>query len=520
MHWYYLDPQRVLQGPYTVDKLQNWAQKGYFKDSLLLSNDDCGPFLPLDFIFPSNSLKVLSPKALLKQAVSTRDLDEWYFRAPDQTIQGPFPNERMHKWLIKEYLNAETLIKIEGISRFLPLGDVFPFFKKDMRGVFQSLQPLSDVDVSASRINNTLATRDTMEFDTVQSDFQSGVDVVREPRPRNREPTLPRSPIEQRSPRSSSCSPDRHDGYGRQDSYDRQPRQDFYDRHPDSKNSKSRLDASRPGKESDDRHYKPHVSTSTSREGHRDTCPSHRREKDEAKAGRSDEIPTIPDIPDNCIDNRQSVLAPSSPTVAPPPIPVIPAVPSRPPTTTTVAATSHPFFATSHSAHTPPLSNNFPQTAPTVPTAARVPEFTSYVAPTCQVPPMLNAAISNLPEFSACGPGVINRAADTPASPMRRNKNKITKTTWATPHGFFTPANDTRCGMHADMGSPMHGTLGHALPRDASFSPALQPPVPHMGKNKNKMTKQPAHTKPRIQRQDTSFGNYGPGMSIADRIGQ
>jgi len=138
MQWYYLDPQREVQGPCNIDKFKNWAQKGYFTDSQLLSNDDCGPFLPLDFIFPSNSLKVLSTKALLKQAESTRDLDEWYFCAPDESIQGPFPNERMHNWVVKGYLKGDTLIKMEGISRFLELRDVFPFYKNDLRGVFQS----------------------------------------------------------------------------------------------------------------------------------------------------------------------------------------------------------------------------------------------------------------------------------------------------------------------------------------------------------------------------------------------
>ena len=51
--WYYSDPQRNIQGPFKAQEMRQWLEAGYFKGDLPISQQQSGPFRPLQAIFPN-----------------------------------------------------------------------------------------------------------------------------------------------------------------------------------------------------------------------------------------------------------------------------------------------------------------------------------------------------------------------------------------------------------------------------------------------------------------------------------
>lgn len=50
--WYYSDPQGNIQGPFRANEMRQWLEAGYFKGDLPVSQNQSGPFRPLQLIYP------------------------------------------------------------------------------------------------------------------------------------------------------------------------------------------------------------------------------------------------------------------------------------------------------------------------------------------------------------------------------------------------------------------------------------------------------------------------------------
>lgn len=50
--WYYADPQRNIQGPFSGEEMRQWLEAGYFKGDLPISQNQNGPFKTLSSLFP------------------------------------------------------------------------------------------------------------------------------------------------------------------------------------------------------------------------------------------------------------------------------------------------------------------------------------------------------------------------------------------------------------------------------------------------------------------------------------
>jgi hypothetical protein len=50
--WFYADPQRNIQGPFSGEEMRQWLEAGYFKGDLPISQNKNGPFQTLSALFP------------------------------------------------------------------------------------------------------------------------------------------------------------------------------------------------------------------------------------------------------------------------------------------------------------------------------------------------------------------------------------------------------------------------------------------------------------------------------------
>ena len=59
--WYYSDPQGNIQGPFKAHEMRQWLEAGYFKGDLPISQQQTGPFRPLQMLFPDLERAFMAP---------------------------------------------------------------------------------------------------------------------------------------------------------------------------------------------------------------------------------------------------------------------------------------------------------------------------------------------------------------------------------------------------------------------------------------------------------------------------
>ena len=67
--------------------------------------------------------------AVLIRAISmlqSQSKDEWFYRSPSNSIQGPFPSEAMNEWLAEGRFNDETEVRLGSDGTWFRLKHMFP----------------------------------------------------------------------------------------------------------------------------------------------------------------------------------------------------------------------------------------------------------------------------------------------------------------------------------------------------------------------------------------------------------
>lgn len=70
--WQYMDPDRKVHGPFSLQEMQQWDRQGYFRADLLIRCNPNDPFVPLGQMFPTSAVRFESlpkrPRAAPQQA--------------------------------------------------------------------------------------------------------------------------------------------------------------------------------------------------------------------------------------------------------------------------------------------------------------------------------------------------------------------------------------------------------------------------------------------------------------------
>ena len=117
-HWYYIDAQHTVHGPYHTDQMRYWYSQGWFN-----SNN-----IPLRHTSETKYKKLTQRKQLPSFTIVCEN--RWYYIDTQGIEQGPFTDAMMSTWYLAGYFHSMLPVRQVGETAFSKLGDISRSFIK------------------------------------------------------------------------------------------------------------------------------------------------------------------------------------------------------------------------------------------------------------------------------------------------------------------------------------------------------------------------------------------------------
>src|SRR5699024_6517201 len=80
---------------------------------------------------PSRNESTVAPAAAPSKKMSMEgDMNEWFYRDPQGTVQGPFTPEEMYDWFVNGYFSMDLLVRRGSETSFSKLGELYQLYKR------------------------------------------------------------------------------------------------------------------------------------------------------------------------------------------------------------------------------------------------------------------------------------------------------------------------------------------------------------------------------------------------------